>query len=201
MDAIENILDEMKQYFLELYKKEFGLIPKIIKAKDGIYIYLFNRGASGVHNTHSQKAVVGTQRYFIGIKDWEYATQNNQKDFYDRDYVLDIDDYLYNINKDSITLDMAIHHTASFEAKLSDLRVELLKIVKDKNKLKADEKELYEFVMSNKQYVTFIKDNIRTILTKGDDKKGLSILLFATMEVEQIAKLIFGILLELVKQL
>ena len=66
----------------------------------------------------------------------------------------------------------AVSHTASFDEKLRDLRTELTKIVKNKNKLKADEKELYEFVMSNKQYVSFVKENIRTILTKGDEKKG-----------------------------
>ena len=58
----------------------------------------------------------------------------------------------------------AVSHTASFDEKLRDLRAELTKIVKNKNKLKADEKELYEFVMSNKQYVSFVKENIRTIL-------------------------------------
>ncbi|MDD3602636.1 MAG: hypothetical protein PHZ17_04915 [Sulfurovum sp.] len=66
----------------------------------------------------------------------------------------------------------AVSHTASFDEKLRDLRAELTKIVKNKNKLRADEKELYEFVMSNKQYVSFVKENIRTILTKGDEKKG-----------------------------
>lgn len=107
LDNVLNVLDGMKQHFIALYKKEFGLTPKITKAKDGIYIYLFNRGASGVHNAHSQKAVIGTQRYFIGAKDWEYAVQHDDKDFYDRDYVLGTDDYLYSISEDSITLDMS----------------------------------------------------------------------------------------------
>lgn len=59
---------------------------------------------------------------------------------------------------------------APFEEKLKDIRESLSRI--DRNKLKPDEQALYDFAVSQKNFVEFIKDGVRSILNKGDDKSG-----------------------------
>ncbi|MDD2784773.1 MAG: hypothetical protein PHO52_11175, partial [Sulfuricurvum sp.] len=81
-------------------------------------------------------------------------------------------DYIDAIREAEINrLFQAVKHDAPFEEKLSEIR----SILKDKvkrEKLNTEEKELYDFAMSNKSSVSFIRDGIRTLLSKGDDKSG-----------------------------
>lgn len=66
---------------------------------------------------------------------------------------------------------MSVKYNAPFEDKLNDIRT-FFKDNVDKKTLKADEKELYEFVMGNQNFLDFFTENIRTVLPRGNDAKG-----------------------------
>lgn len=66
---------------------------------------------------------------------------------------------------------MSVPHNSSYEEKIKDIRSFFAKNVK-KDKLTPDEKELYDFAMTSKSSTQFIRNGVRTLLNKGDDKMG-----------------------------
>ena len=65
----------------------------------------------------------------------------------------------------------AVSKDAPYEEKLKDVR-EFLSTKVNKAKLTPDEKELYDFAMSQKSFIAFMRQSVRSILRKGDEKAG-----------------------------